>query len=71
MPDRARELSGITDFHNHVMPGVDDGAQSVDDAVAALRARPQSGWSSWITAGSGSRSLPRKYQVFACIAGRK
>lgn len=28
----------ITDFHNHVMPGVDDGAQSVEESAAALRA---------------------------------
>jgi protein-tyrosine phosphatase len=28
----------ITDFHNHVMPGVDDGAQTVGESAAALRA---------------------------------
>jgi protein-tyrosine phosphatase len=28
----------IVDFHNHVIPGVDDGASSDDEAVAALRA---------------------------------
>jgi protein-tyrosine phosphatase len=28
----------ITDFHNHVMPGVDDGAQTVEESTAALRA---------------------------------
>jgi protein-tyrosine phosphatase len=28
----------ITDFHNHVMPGVDDGAQTAGESTAALRA---------------------------------
>jgi tyrosine-protein phosphatase YwqE len=28
---------GFTDFHNHLIPGVDDGAQNPDDSEAALR----------------------------------
>lgn len=28
----------IIDFHNHLMPGVDDGAQTIDEAVAGLAA---------------------------------
>ena len=29
---------GIVDFHNHVMPAVDDGAQSAEESVDALEA---------------------------------
>jgi protein-tyrosine phosphatase len=31
-------LSGIIDFHNHIIPGVDDGAQTAEESVAALEA---------------------------------
>jgi protein-tyrosine phosphatase len=33
---RASAASVITDFHNHLMPGVDDGAQDSADSAAAL-----------------------------------
>ena len=33
----------MIDFHNHVIPGVDDGAQDADGAVAALRAFSEQG----------------------------
>jgi protein-tyrosine phosphatase len=36
-------VSGIIDFHNHIIPGVDDGAQSVADSLAALRAMMEHG----------------------------
>ena len=31
-------MSRIVDFHNHLMPAVDDGAQSIEDSCAALSA---------------------------------
>jgi protein-tyrosine phosphatase len=34
---------GVIDFHNHVMPGVDDGAESEDEARAALIAMRRDG----------------------------
>jgi len=33
----ADRVEGITDLHAHIMPGVDDGAQDLDEAVAGLR----------------------------------
>ncbi|RKS50566.1 protein-tyrosine phosphatase [Gillisia mitskevichiae] len=29
-------LQGITDIHNHILPGIDDGAQNVEDSVKLL-----------------------------------
>lgn len=29
-------LSGITDIHNHILPGIDDGAQNVTESIALL-----------------------------------
>ena len=31
-------MARLTDFHNHLMPAVDDGAQSIDEALAGLDA---------------------------------
>lgn len=33
----------MVDLHSHVLPGVDDGAQDIDEAVAALRALEEEG----------------------------
>lgn len=30
-------LEGFTDFHNHILPGIDDGASTLDDSVALIR----------------------------------
>ncbi|MCF0173622.1 MAG: capsular biosynthesis protein [Bacteroidales bacterium] len=30
-------LNGFTDWHSHILPGVDDGVKSVEDALAVLR----------------------------------
>jgi protein-tyrosine phosphatase len=29
-------LQGITDIHNHILPGIDDGAQNVEDSIGLL-----------------------------------
>jgi hypothetical protein len=34
---------GVVDFHNHLMPGVDDGAQDRAQALAGLRAMQADG----------------------------
>ena len=34
---------GIVDLHSHLIPGVDDGAESVDAAVAGLERMAASG----------------------------
>ncbi len=31
-------LEGTTDFHNHVLPGIDDGAKDLDESVQLLKA---------------------------------
>ena len=30
-------LQGITDIHNHILPGIDDGAQNVEDSISLLQ----------------------------------
>ncbi|MCH4823823.1 histidinol phosphatase [Gramella lutea] len=29
-------IDGITDFHNHVLPGIDDGAKDIDESVSLI-----------------------------------
>ena len=29
-------LAGITDIHNHILPGIDDGAQNIEDSIGLL-----------------------------------
>ncbi|MCG9970407.1 tyrosine-protein phosphatase [Christiangramia crocea] len=31
-------LEGITDFHNHILPGIDDGAQTLDESLELIKA---------------------------------
>lgn len=33
----------VTDFHSHILPGVDDGAQTLEDALAMLRMEAEQG----------------------------
>ena len=33
----------VTDFHSHVLPGVDDGSASVEESLAMLRLAAQQG----------------------------
>ncbi|MBZ9631463.1 histidinol phosphatase [Salegentibacter sp. LM13S] len=30
-------LDGFTDFHNHLLPGIDDGAKSVEESIAMIK----------------------------------
>ena len=32
-----RELNGFVDIHNHILPGIDDGAATVEDSIALIR----------------------------------
>lgn len=34
----ADQLEGLIDIHNHILPGIDDGASNLDDSLALLRA---------------------------------
>ena len=46
----AEVFSGYTDWHCHILPGVDDGIQTMDDALAVLRQYEEWGVSDvWLT----------------------
>ncbi|TRO65092.1 tyrosine-protein phosphatase [Christiangramia sabulilitoris] len=31
-------IEGITDFHNHILPGIDDGAKSIEESIGLIKA---------------------------------
>lgn len=39
----ALELKGFTDWHSHILPGVDDGVKTTDDSIAILSRMEQAG----------------------------
>ncbi|TMM53772.1 histidinol phosphatase [Maribacter algarum] len=41
-------LEGFIDIHNHILPGIDDGAQTVDDSIALLKGFSEFGVSDFI-----------------------
>lgn len=41
-------LENFTDFHNHLLPGIDDGAKSVSDSIAMVKKFNEFGISSFI-----------------------
>ena len=36
-------MSGIIDFHSHVLPGIDDGSKSVEQSIAMLKREAEQG----------------------------
>jgi protein-tyrosine phosphatase len=42
---RESAVEGIVDIHTHILPGMDDGAQSLEDALAMARVAQESGTS--------------------------
>lgn len=36
-------MKAVTDFHSHVLPGIDDGSQSVEESIAMLRMEAEQG----------------------------
>lgn len=36
-------MSGIVDFHSHILPGIDDGSQSVEESLSLLRMEAEQG----------------------------
>lgn len=36
-------IDGIIDFHSHILPGIDDGSQSVEESIAMLRKEAEQG----------------------------
>lgn len=61
--------TGVLDFHNHLIPGVDDGAQTLEDSRAALEALRGEGVSTIITTphfgASTLDSVPQLTEKFA------
>src|SRR5690242_17885218 len=46
----AKDLSFlVTDIHSHFIPGIDDGAQTIDDSIALVQAMKEMGYQSIIT----------------------
>lgn len=44
-PSALTDYSGmLVDFHNHVLPGIDDGSRNIDDSIAMLRNFQQLGF---------------------------
>ncbi|WP_276391697.1 tyrosine-protein phosphatase [Eudoraea chungangensis] len=41
-------LSGFIDIHNHILPGIDDGAKSVEDSIALIKGFSSIGISSFV-----------------------
>ncbi len=36
-------MSGIIDFHSHILPGIDDGSRSIEESIALLRKEAEQG----------------------------
>lgn len=41
-------LGDLVDIHNHILPGIDDGAASIDDSLELLKKMKQLGYSTYI-----------------------
>lgn len=58
-------MSGIVDFHSHLIPAVDDGAQDPAQALAALRAFAAQGATACITTPHFDGSLTKRPDALA------
>ena len=36
-------MTGIVDFHSHILPGIDDGSESLQESIAMLRTEAAQG----------------------------
>ena len=59
------EVTGFVDFHSHLMPGVDDGAPDVAQALEALRAFAAQGAATCITTPHFDASLTKSPEAFS------
>ena len=57
--------SGIVDFHNHLLPGVDDGARRVEQSLESLRAMAAQGITTCIVTPHFDASLTRSNGMLA------
>ena len=63
-------MTGITDFHSHVLPGIDDGSKTVAESIAMLRSEAEQGIAHVIATphfyprqDSPERFLKRRYEA--------
>jgi len=63
-------VRGGTDFHNHLVPGVDDGARDLDESAAALRRFQQQGVTQLITTPHVDASLAERPEALALRLGQ-
>ncbi len=64
MSDGTAALKGFTDFHSHLIPGVDDGAEQVAQSLGALRQFAGQGAVACITTPHFDASLTKLGEVF-------
>jgi protein-tyrosine phosphatase len=55
----------VTDFHSHLIPGVDDGAQTPEESLSALRAMADEGVTALITTPHVDASLIHRPELLA------
>lgn len=70
-------MTALTDFHSHILPGVDDGSASVEESIGMLRLLSEQGVSHVIATphfypnhDSPERFLRRREDAFAALQAR-
>ncbi len=63
-------MAGFVDFHSHLMPGVDDGAQDVEQALAALRLFQAQGATHCLTTPHFDAGLTKSASALAARLGQ-
>ena len=43
-------MSGMIDFHSHILPGIDDGSQSLETSIAMLKQAAEQGVTKGVSA---------------------
>jgi protein-tyrosine phosphatase len=59
-----RASEGFTDLHSHLVPGVDDGSRTTEEAVSGIRALQQDGIRTIVTTPHLDGSLTRDREMF-------
>lgn len=66
----AGKVSGFVDFHSHLMPAVDDGAQEIAQSLEALRAFAAQGAATCVTTPHFDASLTKSAAAFVSRMGQ-
>jgi protein-tyrosine phosphatase len=59
-----RASEGFTDLHSHLVPGVDDGSRTMEEAVSGIRALQEAGIRTIVTTPHLDGSLTRDLELF-------